>query len=57
MNAPKLIWLDRAQPQNPLRDLTQHVASDQCWCQPRVTYTDPVTGNRVLVHNVARPVH
>ena len=50
MPAAPLIWLDRGAPQNHLRDLTQHLASARCWCQPRVTYVDPETGNKVVAH-------
>lgn len=35
----------------------KHAASLDCWGRPRVTYTDPVTGNSVVVHNERRPVH
>lgn len=27
-----------------------HEASPNCWCQPRVSSEDPVTGERVYVH-------
>ena len=28
-----------------------HINSEECWCDPRLEYEDPDTGNRVWVHN------
>jgi hypothetical protein len=60
MSASRFPWLARADamPVEKGNALTgEHAASRDCWCQPRVTYTDPVTGNSVVVHNERRPVH
>ena len=27
-----------------------HVMRPTCWCQPKVSYEDPITGDRVYVH-------
>ena len=28
----------------------EHEMSGTCWCQPKTTYEDPLTGERVFVH-------
>ena len=25
--------------------------SEECWCEPKIVYIDPITGNKVIVHN------
>lgn len=29
----------------------EHILTKDCWCYPTVTYVDPVTGNKVVVHH------
>jgi len=29
----------------------EHEASPDCWCNPRVEYVDPITGDAVYVHH------
>lgn len=40
-----------------LPDLDQnkeHIADEACWCQPRLSYKNPETGNEVWVHNLTQ---
>lgn len=27
-----------------------HVSRPTCWCQPKINYEDPISGDRVYVH-------
>lgn len=29
----------------------EHIMGKNCWCHPRLDYSDPVTGAEVWVHN------
>lgn len=29
----------------------RHLLTEHCWCQPNLEYVDPMTGNKVWVHN------
>ena len=34
----------------PAEELSQHVDSPDCWCEPELNYEDPDSGNRLWVH-------
>ena len=37
----------------PLFDGSPHIAMPECWCEPELSYEDPLTGGEVWVHHVA----
>jgi hypothetical protein len=42
---------DAAQGEGDLpKEELEHIASETCWCEPELDYTDPDTGVSVYVH-------
>jgi len=38
----------------PTEDAGSHIDSYLCWCQPKMIYREPISGNELFLHNIAK---